>query len=72
MEWFWNRLFIAAIFYVSIQYHFLGYILNFWFIPSYIVGIALGYFLIIYPIALIKSAIAGKTLEFTPIEFLTS
>lgn len=43
-EWFWNRLFIAAIFYVSIQYHFLGYILNFWFIPSYIVGIALGLF----------------------------
>ncbi len=43
-QWFWNRLFIAAIFYVSIQYHFLGYILNFWFIPSYIVGIALGLF----------------------------
>jgi beta-carotene hydroxylase len=29
---------------VSIQYHFLGYILNFWFIPSYIVGLALGLF----------------------------
>jgi len=43
-EWFWSRLFIAAIFYVSIQYHFLGYILNFWFIPSYLVGIALGLF----------------------------
>lgn len=43
-QWFWNRLLIAAIFYVSIQYHFLGYILNFWFIPSYIVGIALGLF----------------------------
>lgn len=43
-EWFWSRLFVAAIFYVSIQYHFLGYVLNFWFIPSYIVGIALGLF----------------------------
>lgn len=44
LEWFLSRLFIAAIFYVSIQYHFLGYILNFWFIPSFVVGVAQGLF----------------------------
>ncbi|PPJ64662.1 beta-carotene hydroxylase [Cuspidothrix issatschenkoi] len=44
MEWFISRLIIVSIFYISIQYHFLGYILNFWFIPAFIVGIALGLF----------------------------
>jgi beta-carotene hydroxylase len=44
MEWFLSRLFVAAIFYISVQYHFLGYILNFWFIPSAVVGLALGLF----------------------------
>jgi beta-carotene hydroxylase len=44
LEWFLSRLFVAVIFYVSVQYHFLGYILNFWFIPSAVVGLALGLF----------------------------
>ena len=44
LEWFLSRSLIVTIFCVSIQYHFLGYILNFWFIPSYIVGLALGLF----------------------------
>ena len=44
LEWFLSRFLIVTIFCVSIQYHFLGYILNFWFIPSYIVGLALGLF----------------------------
>ena len=44
LEWFLSRLFVAAIFYISVQYHFLGYILNFWFIPAFVVGIALGLF----------------------------
>ncbi|MCV3215927.1 fatty acid desaturase [Plectonema radiosum NIES-515] len=44
MEWFLSRLFVAAIFYISVQYHFLGYVLNFWFIPSAVVGLALGLF----------------------------
>ncbi len=44
LEWFISRLIIVSIFYISIQYHFLGYILNFWFIPAFIVGIALGLF----------------------------
>jgi beta-carotene hydroxylase len=44
LEWFFSRLFVAAIFYISVQYHFLGYILNFWFIPAAVVGLALGLF----------------------------
>ncbi|MBD2771074.1 beta-carotene hydroxylase [Iningainema tapete] len=44
LEWFLSRLFVATIFYISVQYHFLGYILNFWFIPSAVVGLALGMF----------------------------
>ncbi len=44
MEWFLSRLFVAVIFYISVQYHFLGYVLNFWFIPSAVVGLALGLF----------------------------
>nr|WP_317107130.1 fatty acid desaturase [Chroococcidiopsis sp. SAG 2025] len=44
LEWFISRAIVAAIFYISIQYHFLGYILNFWFIPTAIVGLTLGLF----------------------------
>ncbi|MFO5526951.1 MAG: beta-carotene hydroxylase [Cuspidothrix sp.] len=44
LEWFISRLIIVSIVYISVQYHFLGYILNFWFIPAFIVGIALGLF----------------------------
>lgn len=43
-QWFFERAVVVAIFYISIQYHFLGYVLNFWFIPSAIVGLALGLF----------------------------
>ncbi|WP_196797525.1 beta-carotene hydroxylase [Gloeocapsa sp. PCC 7428] len=49
LEWFIGRLIVVAIFWVSIQYHFLGYILNFWFIPSAIVGLALGLFFDYFP-----------------------
>jgi len=44
LEWFLSRLFVAGIFYISVQYHFLGYILNFWFIPSAVIGLTLGLF----------------------------
>jgi beta-carotene hydroxylase len=44
LEWFLSRLFVIAIVYVSVQYHFLGFILNFWFIPSAVVGVTLGLF----------------------------
>ena len=43
-QWFVSRLIVGTIFYISIQYHFLGYILNFWFIPTAVVGLALGLF----------------------------
>ncbi|BAZ85468.1 beta-carotene hydroxylase [Dolichospermum compactum] len=44
LEWFISRLIIITIVYISVQYHFLGYILNFWFIPAFLVGITLGLF----------------------------
>jgi len=44
LEWFLSRLFVGTIFYVACNYHFLGYILNFWFIPAFVVGMALGLF----------------------------
>jgi len=44
LEWFMSRLIIITIVYISVQYHFLGYILNFWFIPAFLVGITLGLF----------------------------
>ena len=31
LEWFISRLIVGVIVYISVQYHFLGYILNFWF-----------------------------------------
>ncbi|PMB22339.1 beta-carotene hydroxylase [Fischerella thermalis] len=44
LEWFLSRLFVVTIVFASVHYHFLGYILNFWFVPSGIVGLALGLF----------------------------
>ena len=44
LEWFISRLIIITIVYISVQYHFLGYILNFWFIPAFLIGITLGFF----------------------------
>ena len=44
LEWFISRLVVITIVYISVQYHFLGYILNFWFIPAFLIGITLGFF----------------------------
>ncbi|MCP6757609.1 MAG: fatty acid desaturase [Fischerella sp. CENA71] len=44
LEWFLSRLFVVTIIFTAVHYHFLGYILNFWFVPSGIVGLALGLF----------------------------
>ncbi|CCH65889.1 Beta-carotene hydroxylase [Richelia intracellularis HM01] len=44
IEWFASRLFVLTIVLVSIHYCFLSYILNFWFVPSLVVGITLGLF----------------------------
>ncbi|NEO19365.1 MULTISPECIES: beta-carotene hydroxylase [unclassified Moorena] len=43
-EWFFSRLFIAIIIYLGCQYGFLDYIMNYWFVPALVVGIALGLF----------------------------
>jgi len=44
LEWFISRLIVVTIVFISVQFGFLGYILNFWFVPSGIVGLALGLF----------------------------
>lgn len=44
LEWFLSRLFVASIVYIACQYDFLGYVLNFWFCPALVVGLALGLF----------------------------
>lgn len=44
LEWFLSRLFVATIVIVACQYGFIGYVMNFWFVPALVVGIALGLF----------------------------
>ncbi|MEG4349179.1 fatty acid desaturase [Microcoleus sp. LAD1_D5] len=44
LEWFFSRVFVITIVYISIQYDHLGYVLNFWFCPAMVVGLALGLF----------------------------
>jgi len=44
LEWFLSRLFVGLVIYLACQYNFLGYIMNFWFVPALVVGIALGLF----------------------------
>ena len=44
LEWFLSRLFIVTLVIVGIQYDFINYIMNFWFVPALVVGIALGLF----------------------------
>ncbi|MBW4620241.1 MAG: fatty acid desaturase [Cyanosarcina radialis HA8281-LM2] len=44
LEWFLSRLFVAVVIYLACQYGFLPYIMNFWFVPALVVGIALGLF----------------------------
>ncbi|ANV83802.1 beta-carotene hydroxylase [Picosynechococcus sp. PCC 7003] len=44
LEWFLSRAFLGVIVYLGIQYGFIGYIMNFWFVPALVVGIALGLF----------------------------
>jgi beta-carotene hydroxylase len=44
LEWFLSRLFLFTIVFLGIHYGFIKYILNFWFVPALVVGIALGLF----------------------------
>ncbi|MGB3404084.1 MAG: beta-carotene hydroxylase [Microcoleaceae cyanobacterium] len=44
LEWFLSRLFVITIVSLGIHYGFIGYILNYWFSPALVVGLALGLF----------------------------
>lgn len=44
LEWFLGRLAVVALVFTACQFDFLGYIVNFWFSPALVVGIALGLF----------------------------
>ena len=44
LEWFLSRAFVGTIIYLASQYGFLHYIMNFWFVPALVVGLALGLF----------------------------
>ncbi|MGF1490978.1 MAG: beta-carotene hydroxylase [Microcoleaceae cyanobacterium] len=44
LEWFLSRLFVITIVCIAIHYGFIGYILNYWFSPALVVGMALGLF----------------------------
>jgi beta-carotene hydroxylase len=43
-EWFLARLSLGIVIYLACQFHFLGYVFNFWFTPLAIVGLVLGLF----------------------------
>jgi beta-carotene hydroxylase len=44
LEWFLSRLVLITIVWLGIKYDFIGYVMNFWFVPALVVGIALGLF----------------------------
>lgn len=44
LEWFLSRLAVGSVIFFSVQHGFLGYVLNFWFSPALVVGLALGLF----------------------------
>lgn len=44
LEWFLSRLFLITVVFLGCHYGFIGYIMNFWFVPALVVGLALGLF----------------------------
>ncbi len=44
LEWFLSRLFLFTVVLLGIHYGFMDYIMNFWFVPALVVGVALGLF----------------------------
>ena len=44
LEWFLSRLFLFTVVFLGINYGFIHYVMNFWFVPALVVGIALGLF----------------------------
>lgn len=49
LEWFLSRMVLVAIVVWSVQADCLGYVLNFWFSPALVIGIALGLFFDYFP-----------------------
>ncbi|MEM9542900.1 MAG: beta-carotene hydroxylase [Cyanobacteria bacterium P01_E01_bin.42] len=49
LEWFLSRLCVAILIGVSIRYNFFSYIVDYWFVPALVVGIALGLFFDYFP-----------------------
>ncbi|MGD1937009.1 MAG: beta-carotene hydroxylase [Cyanophyceae cyanobacterium] len=44
LEWFLSRAFLVAIVLIAIHYDFIGFVMNYWFSPALVVGLALGLF----------------------------
>lgn len=44
LEWFLSRLFLFTIVFLGIHFGFIGFVMNFWFVPALVVGVALGLF----------------------------
>jgi beta-carotene hydroxylase len=44
LEWFLSRLFVISVVCIASQHHLLGFVLNYWFSPALVVGLALGLF----------------------------
>jgi beta-carotene hydroxylase len=44
LEWFLSRLFPFTVVFLGFKYGFITYVMNFWFVPALVVGIALGLF----------------------------
>lgn len=44
LEWFLSRAFLFTVVFLGIHYGFIGFVMNFWFVPALVVGIALGLF----------------------------
>ena len=44
LEWFLSRLFLFTLIFLGVHYGFIEYLMNFWFVPALVVGVALGLF----------------------------
>jgi len=44
LEWFLSRLFLATVVMLAAHFDFMNYVMNYWFVPALVVGIALGLF----------------------------
>jgi beta-carotene hydroxylase len=60
---------VGTVVYAAVQYDFLPYILNYWFSPALVVGLALGLFFDYLPHRRLKNAIAGRMPESIRVQF---